>query len=89
MWSRDATPECKRQRSKLCAASCYTLTEPQQRDSLPCTVQVLIIDEISMVSGELFERLELAGREIRGSQAPFGGIQLVLSGDFFQLRCLA
>ena len=39
-----------------------------------------------MVSAELFERLEQAGRELRGNNKPFGGLQLVLSGDFFQLR---
>ena len=39
-----------------------------------------------MVSAELLERLEQAGRELRSSDRPFGGVQLVLSGDFFQLR---
>ena len=40
-----------------------------------------------MVSAEFLERLEQAGRELRGDERPFGGVQLVLSGDFFQLRC--
>ncbi len=42
-----------------------------------------------MVSAEFLERLELSARQLRGSEAPFGGIQLVLSGDFFQLRAPA
>jgi len=51
--------------------------------------QVLIIDEVSMVSAEFLEQLEQSARQLRGSTAPFGGIQLVLSGDFFQLRARA
>jgi ATP-dependent DNA helicase PIF1 len=47
--------------------------------------QILIIDEISMVDGELFDKLERIGRIIRKSGRPFGGIQLVVTGDFFQL----
>ncbi|KDN35967.1 hypothetical protein RSAG8_11178, partial [Rhizoctonia solani AG-8 WAC10335] len=47
--------------------------------------QVLVIDEISMVSGKLFDLIDRVAREIRQSTRPFGGIQLVVSGDFFQL----
>ena len=47
--------------------------------------KVLIIDEISMVDGELFDKLERIARMIRGNGRPFGGIQLVVTGDFFQL----
>lgn len=46
---------------------------------------ILIIDEVSMMTPELFEKLDAVGRRIRGSNRPFGGIQLVLVGDFFQL----
>ncbi|XP_049848242.1 ATP-dependent DNA helicase PIF1-like [Schistocerca gregaria] len=48
-------------------------------------VRVLIIDEISMMSGELFDKLEHIARIVRNSSQPFGGIQVVLCGDFFQL----
>jgi ATP-dependent exoDNAse (exonuclease V) alpha subunit len=48
--------------------------------------KVLIIDEISMLSGELFENLEAAARKVRKNPAPFGGIQLIACGDFFQVR---
>ncbi|CAE6357434.1 unnamed protein product [Rhizoctonia solani] len=46
---------------------------------------ILIIDEISMVAAHWFDDLEAIARSIRKSKAPFGGIQLVICGDFFQL----
>ena len=47
--------------------------------------KVLIVDEVSMVDGELFDKLEEIARSIRNNGRPFGGIQLVITGDFFQL----
>lgn len=47
--------------------------------------KTLIIDEISMVDGELFDKLSQIGRIIRNNGRPWGGIQLVITGDFFQL----
>lgn len=47
--------------------------------------KVLIIDEVSMVDGDLFDKLEEIARLIRNNGRPFGGIQLVITGDFFQL----
>ncbi|KAK3256260.1 hypothetical protein CYMTET_34598 [Cymbomonas tetramitiformis] len=47
--------------------------------------KTLVIDEVSMLDGDLFDKLEFIAREIRNSVQPFGGIQLVLSGDFHQL----
>lgn len=47
--------------------------------------KVLIIDEISMVDGELFDKLETIARTVRKNGRTFGGIQLVVTGDFFQL----
>ena len=46
---------------------------------------ILIIDEISMMSCKLFELLNKIGQVIRSNEKPFGGIQLIFSGDFFQL----
>ena len=47
---------------------------------------ILVIDEISMMTPELFEKLDAIGRAIRRNpHQPFGGLQLVLVGDFFQL----
>lgn len=45
----------------------------------------LSIDEISMIDGELFDKLEHLARLIRKNDLPFGGIQLILTGDFLQL----
>lgn len=45
----------------------------------------LIIDEISMVPGDYFELLDHVGRIIRKVNKPFGGIQVVICGDFLQL----
>jgi ATP-dependent DNA helicase PIF1 len=48
--------------------------------------QVLVIDEVSMLDGLLFEALDAIGRTVRGNRhEPFGGLQLLLCGDFFQL----
>lgn len=47
-------------------------------------LQVLILDEVSMISAEMFHQLEHHVRIIRGVDKPFGGVQLVLSGDYFQ-----
>lgn len=49
------------------------------------TTDVLVIDEASMLSCEIFELLNEIGKQVRKSKKPFGGIQLVLSADFFQL----
>lgn len=47
--------------------------------------EVLVIDEISMLDAELFDKLERIARAVRQRERPFGGIQLVLCGDFLQL----
>jgi ATP-dependent DNA helicase PIF1 len=47
--------------------------------------QTLIIDEISMLDGDRLDLLEKVTRLARGSWKPFGGLQVVLCGDFFQL----
>ncbi len=49
------------------------------------TAKLLIIDEISMMTPDLFEKLDAIGKALRNSAQPWGGIQLVVCGDFFQL----
>lgn len=46
---------------------------------------ILILDEASMCSKRLFDLLNEIGKRIRRNSRPFGGMQIVMSGDFFQL----
>jgi ATP-dependent DNA helicase PIF1 len=46
---------------------------------------VLIVDEVSMLSLKLFDMLNEIGKSVRKNPKPFGGIQLIFSGDFYQL----
>jgi hypothetical protein len=45
----------------------------------------LVIDEISMLSGSAFNYLDFHCRKIRDDKRPFGGIQVIGTGDFLQL----
>lgn len=48
-------------------------------------LKVLVIDEILMIDGVLFSKIDEIAKIIRNDRRPFGGIQIVCSGDFFQL----
>jgi ATP-dependent DNA helicase PIF1 len=48
-------------------------------------VDILIIDEVSMMSKKIFEMLDAIGKTVRRNPRPFGGIQVIFSGDFYQL----
>jgi len=48
-------------------------------------LQLLIIDEVSMVSPEIFTSMDKVLRAFKNSPEPFGGVQVIISGDFFQL----
>ncbi|PON90649.1 DNA helicase Pif1-like [Trema orientale] len=47
--------------------------------------KALVIDETSMLDAQTFDNLEFIARNIRQVDSPWGGIQLEVSGDFFQL----
>ncbi len=49
------------------------------------SAHVLIIDEVSMLSSKTLSMVEAVCREIRRNMEPFGGLQVILVGDFFQL----
>lgn len=49
------------------------------------SVDVLVLDEVSMLPAYLMEGLDKALRRAKRSRKPFGGIQVILMGDFMQL----
>src|SRR3989338_421160 len=51
--------------------------------------RILIIDEISMLDGRTLSSIERVCREVKRSKEPFGGLQVVFVGDFFQLPPVA
>lgn len=46
---------------------------------------ILIIDEVSMLHGYYLDMVERACRWVRRNDLPFGGLQVILVGDLFQL----
>ena len=64
------------------------MTDDHYRDAqdrlLRC--DVLVIDEISMLSAKLLTTLDVVLRQVRSSNVAFGGIQIIVSGDFYQLQ---
>ncbi len=55
-----------------------------RRDIIEAT-DVLIIDEISMLHDYRLDMIDEVARKVRKRDVPFGGIQVILCGDFFQL----
>lgn len=47
--------------------------------------KVLVIDEVSMLTPQILDSVECVCRAMKRNDEPFGGMQVVLSGDFFQL----
>jgi ATP-dependent DNA helicase PIF1 len=46
---------------------------------------VLIIDEVSMMTPDLLDKLDEVGQGIKKNKKPFGGLQVILVGDMYQL----
>ena len=66
------------------SASLLKLIKPRRKRKIQAT-DILVIDEVSMLHAWLFDMVDQVCREVRRDPRPFGGIQVVLSGDFFQL----
>lgn len=61
------------------------IAESKKKKQPWITTDILIIDEVSMMSVKIFEMLDYIGKKLRKSQLPFGGIQVLFFGDFYQL----
>jgi ATP-dependent DNA helicase PIF1 len=48
-------------------------------------IKTLIIDEISMITVKFMQTLDVVAKTMRKTQRPFGGIQVIMIGDYFQL----
>lgn len=57
----------------------------QRRRKIIANTDVLVIDEVSMLHAWAFDLVDTVCRKLRKDDRPFGGMQVVLSGDFFQL----
>lgn len=57
----------------------------KQRRELVRKADILVIDEISMLHNYRLDLVDVIARHIRENDVPFGGLQVILSGDFFQL----
>ncbi|MDU6640774.1 MAG: AAA family ATPase, partial [Alloscardovia omnicolens] len=56
-----------------------------RRKKTIANTDILIIDEVSMIHAWLFDLVDEICRRARKNDLPFGGMQVVVSGDFFQL----
>ena len=65
-------------------SSLLKLIKSRRKRKIQAT-DILVIDEVSMLHAWLFDMVDQVCREVRRDPRPFGGIQVVLSGDLFQL----
>jgi ATP-dependent DNA helicase PIF1 len=59
--------------------------EPSRPNRLWSHIERIIIDEISMVRVDVMDAMDAVLRKARSDDRPFGGVQMVLVGDFLQL----
>ncbi|WP_298229189.1 AAA family ATPase [Gryllotalpicola sp.] len=63
----------------------HPLEQPDELKKLLNTIDTVVIDEVSMVNADLMDAIDRALRQARKRDTPFGGVQLVLFGDPYQL----
>lgn len=71
--------------NKLFEEITYKINKNKKAKSVWKNTEILVIDEVSMLSLKIFELLNAIGKKIRQNCRPFGGMQLIFSGDFYQL----
>jgi ATP-dependent exoDNAse (exonuclease V) alpha subunit len=57
----------------------------QKKNRLWKKVDLIVIDEVSMLRADILDGIDLVLRKAQDSREPFGGVRLLLVGDFFQL----
>lgn len=70
----------------------YVIDTIMQRESLYkrlTNAKVLIIDEISMLDSKVLDKINIILQGVRRVEKPFGGLQVIFVGDFFQLPPVA
>jgi len=63
----------------------HPLPHPQELRRVLGAIETLVIDEVSMANADLIDAVDRTLREVRRSSQPFGGVQVVLFGDPYQL----
>lgn len=61
------------------------LLDEQRRNRLWSKVKLLIVDEVSMVRCDIIDAMDYILRRERRNDHPFGGVQVLFVGDFYQL----
>lgn len=57
----------------------------KQRKQLICSLELLIIDEVSMLRADLLDAIDWSLRNVRSINEPYGGVQVLFIGDLYQL----
>ncbi len=74
---------------KLSSKHLYSLLNSTKFQNRFAKTKVLIIDEVSMLHAVRLDLVDQVCRAFKNGQEPFGGIQVILVGDFFQLPPVA
>jgi ATP-dependent DNA helicase PIF1 len=72
-------------RSQLASAELEAIAKNRRVSDRIKKTRVLVVDEVSMLSGQIVSLVSQVCQYVRNSRDPFGGLQVVFVGDFFQL----